>query len=284
MLDLHRVLSEGLNLQDATRLINYDLHWNPVRLMQRIGRVDRRMNPDIEAASSPTTPTKLRCAARSPTGTSCRPTNSTASSPSTAGSPQDPPDLQALRHRGPQAAADQDDYDDLKDFNAAYEGTTSPEETLRLELADLLRNDPALPPGWTFSRTASSPAARPSCHRHLFCWSLPVSRALPTSPATPTLGPPAPATSAGTSAMPPPEDVEPSAIAALIRPDAATPRHLATPRPALAEARDAVEKHIRNGYLKQIRRPPASSRSSKPGWTELMPAKPSLDDSRTFPA
>src|SRR5262249_13708012 len=43
------VLSEGLNLQDATRLINYDLHWNPVRLMQRIGRVDRRMNPEVEA-------------------------------------------------------------------------------------------------------------------------------------------------------------------------------------------------------------------------------------------
>ena len=43
------VLSEGLNLQDATRLINYDLHWNPVRLMQRIGRVDRRMNAEIEA-------------------------------------------------------------------------------------------------------------------------------------------------------------------------------------------------------------------------------------------
>ena len=32
------VLSEGLNLQDATRLVNYDIHWNPVRLMQRIGR------------------------------------------------------------------------------------------------------------------------------------------------------------------------------------------------------------------------------------------------------
>ena len=44
------VLSEGLNLQDATRLINYDIHWNPVRLMQRIGRVDRRMNPDFERA------------------------------------------------------------------------------------------------------------------------------------------------------------------------------------------------------------------------------------------
>ncbi|KKL05894.1 hypothetical protein LCGC14_2601470, partial [marine sediment metagenome] len=43
------VLSEGLNLQDATRLVNYDLHWNPVRLMQRIGRIDRRLEPDVEA-------------------------------------------------------------------------------------------------------------------------------------------------------------------------------------------------------------------------------------------
>ena len=43
------VLSEGLNLQDGTRLINYDIHWNPVRLMQRIGRVDRRMDPAVEA-------------------------------------------------------------------------------------------------------------------------------------------------------------------------------------------------------------------------------------------
>lgn len=42
------VLAEGLNLQDASRLINYDIHWNPVRLMQRIGRVDRRMNPAVE--------------------------------------------------------------------------------------------------------------------------------------------------------------------------------------------------------------------------------------------
>lgn len=42
------VLSEGVNLQDGTLLVNYDIHWNPVRLMQRIGRVDRRMNPVIE--------------------------------------------------------------------------------------------------------------------------------------------------------------------------------------------------------------------------------------------
>jgi len=35
------VLSEGLNLQDCDKIINYDLHWNPVRLIQRFGRIDR---------------------------------------------------------------------------------------------------------------------------------------------------------------------------------------------------------------------------------------------------
>ena len=35
------VLAEGLNLQDCDHLINYDLHWNPVRLIQRFGRIDR---------------------------------------------------------------------------------------------------------------------------------------------------------------------------------------------------------------------------------------------------
>ena len=35
------VLSEGLNLQDCDKIINYDLHWNPVRLIQRLGRIDR---------------------------------------------------------------------------------------------------------------------------------------------------------------------------------------------------------------------------------------------------
>lgn len=35
------VMSEGLNLQDGDVLLNYDLHWNPVRLIQRFGRIDR---------------------------------------------------------------------------------------------------------------------------------------------------------------------------------------------------------------------------------------------------
>jgi hypothetical protein len=35
------VASEGMNLQDASAVVNYDLPWNPVRVMQRVGRVDR---------------------------------------------------------------------------------------------------------------------------------------------------------------------------------------------------------------------------------------------------
>ena len=35
------VVSEGQNLQDCGRVLNYDLHWNPVRMIQRFGRVDR---------------------------------------------------------------------------------------------------------------------------------------------------------------------------------------------------------------------------------------------------
>ena len=42
------VLAEGLNRQGASCLINYELHWNMVRLMQRISRVDRRLDADIE--------------------------------------------------------------------------------------------------------------------------------------------------------------------------------------------------------------------------------------------
>ena len=46
------VLAEGVNLQDAALLINFDVHWNPVRMIQRAGRIDRRLNPAIEEATS----------------------------------------------------------------------------------------------------------------------------------------------------------------------------------------------------------------------------------------
>lgn len=43
-------ISEGQNLQDADLLVNFDIHWNPVRLIQRFGRIDRigSLNDNIQ--------------------------------------------------------------------------------------------------------------------------------------------------------------------------------------------------------------------------------------------
>lgn len=42
-------ISEGQNLQDCDFLVNYDIHWNPVRIIQRFGRIDRigSLNPAV---------------------------------------------------------------------------------------------------------------------------------------------------------------------------------------------------------------------------------------------
>lgn len=43
-------ISEGQNLQDCDYLVNYDIHWNPVRIIQRFGRIDRlgSVNPAVQ--------------------------------------------------------------------------------------------------------------------------------------------------------------------------------------------------------------------------------------------
>ncbi len=41
-------LSEGQNLQDCDLVINYDIHWNPVRVIQRMGRIDRLGSPNTK--------------------------------------------------------------------------------------------------------------------------------------------------------------------------------------------------------------------------------------------
>ena len=42
------VLAEGVNLQQARNIVNYDLPWNPMRLVQRSGRIDRIGSPHSE--------------------------------------------------------------------------------------------------------------------------------------------------------------------------------------------------------------------------------------------
>lgn len=266
------VLSEGLNLQDATRLINYDLHWNPVRLMQRIGRVDRRMNLAIEAAIVKAHPKQAPLRGKVAYWNFLPPADLDrllALYSRVAGKTLRISKLFGIEGR--KLLTDADDYDDLKDFNASYEGTTSPEEALRLELADILNADPDLAkrldgfPNRIFSGREAITASGT-----FFCWSLPVR----IRDADPALG-----AEAWTAA---PGDVrwyfrdaatgeiaeEPSRIADLVRSTSETVRHLATPRRALAEAREAVEKHIRNGYLKQMQAPVGVKPVLK-AWMEL---------------
>lgn len=133
------VLSEGLNLQDASLIVNYDVHWNPVRLMQRIGRVDRRLNPEVEAALG-------RDVANLKVGIfNFLP-------------PQELDELLGLLHRvsgkvvrisktlgieAPVLRPD-DEVEALRLFNETYEGEQSIEERLHLEMQDIQRDNPDL--------------------------------------------------------------------------------------------------------------------------------------------
>ena len=51
-------ISEGQNLQDCDTVINYDIHWNPVRIVQRFGRIDRigSRNPSVQMVNYWPTP------------------------------------------------------------------------------------------------------------------------------------------------------------------------------------------------------------------------------------
>jgi superfamily II DNA or RNA helicase len=162
------VLSEGVNLQDGTVIVNYDLHWNPVRLIQRIGRVDRRRNSKLEsqilsespqlAASRETIfirnflPPKaveklLRLQSR--VGTKAWRISATLGIPTG------------------KLLDELDDFDDVKvfdNFRKQLDGDLSPIETLRLKWLKMCSDDPQLlalvesiPNGIGATRSGTSP-------------------------------------------------------------------------------------------------------------------------------
>jgi superfamily II DNA or RNA helicase len=256
------VLSEGLNLQDAARLINYDLHWNPVRLMQRIGRVDRRMNPETEK--------KLI---------------------------KDHPDVKAIRGtveywnflppgeldellnlykrvsnktllisrtlgiEGKKLLRPEDDFAALKDFDHQYEGEPTVLETMHLEYQRLLAAHPDLGarlealPGRVFSGKAH---VQPGTHAVFFCFGLPgkdatVKDAVIEADAW-TL--PAGRTEWLLLDLQTGKVLEDAAaIDAFIHCEPETPRQCQIAQPTLAEARAKAEKHLKNGYLRQVQAP-----------------------------
>ena len=262
------VLSEGLNLQDASRMINYDIHWNPVRLMQRIGRVDRRMNPAVEQ----------RLVADHPEVASSRGKVSFWNFL--------PPDelnailtlytkvtqkilliSKTLGIEGKKLLTAEDDFDALKEFNHAYEGTKTAVEDMHLEYQALLQADPELEsrlkrlPGATFSgRKRPAKGARGV----FFCYALP---ALDKGAGEFT-------EEAGTTRWYL-YDLdrgaileEPGEIIASIRSKPETPRTCTTEEKTLVELRAKVEKHIKNSYLKRVDAPVGVKPALK-CWMEL---------------
>ncbi len=139
------VLAEGLNLQDAERLINYDLHWNPVRLMQRIGRVDRRVNQEIEKELLAAHPHLKTTRGRIVYWNFLPPDELDA--------------LLKLYNRvnrktlvisrtfgieGRKLLTPDDEFDPVREINEQYEGVESEIESLRLEYEQLVRQHPEL--------------------------------------------------------------------------------------------------------------------------------------------
>lgn len=249
------VLSEGLNLQDASRMVNYDIHWNPVRLMQRIGRVDRRMNPEVEkrlvndhpeVASSRgkvsfwnfLPPDELNAILTLYT----KVTQKTLLISKTFGI------------EGKKLLRPDDDYDALKEFNHAYEGTKTAVEEMHLEYQSLLLSDPALQdrlrgmPGGFFSGRQRT---RKGAAGVFFCYSLP---ALDKETGEFSH-------EAGTTRWYL-YDIdrntileEPGEIVGSIRSEPDTPRHTKMAGAALVDLRGKIEKHIKNAYLKRVDAP-----------------------------
>jgi superfamily II DNA/RNA helicase len=174
------VLSEGLNLQDATRLINYDLHWNPVRLMQRIGRVDRRMNPRIEAALIADHPSLAKERGRIIYWNFLPPNDldrllelyKKVSKKTLRIS-------KVLGIEGKQLLTPEDDYKALRDLNAKYDGQQTSIEKLRLEYQRIMKEEPGLAarldelPGQIYSGRTFPEGQRLSARGLFFCYALP---------------------------------------------------------------------------------------------------------------
>jgi hypothetical protein len=139
------VLSEGVNLQDATEIINYDIHWNPVRLMQRIGRVDRRLNEETEKEIV-AEDEKLKATRGTINIRNFLPTKELRRLITLHERVEQRVNLisKTLGIPGGKLLSESDMLDDVKVFNVflkEYEGEESPLETLRLEYLDLLQTD-----------------------------------------------------------------------------------------------------------------------------------------------
>jgi hypothetical protein len=262
------VLSEGLNLQDASRMINYDIHWNPVRLMQRIGRVDRRMNPEVEERLVRDHPEIKASRGKVSFWNFLPPEELNAIlSLYTRVTQKTLLISKTLGIEGKKLLTPEDDYEALKEFTHAYEGTKTVVEDMHLEYQALLQEDPALEarlkrlPGATFSgRKRPAKGTRGV----FFCYALP---ALDRESGEFN-------EEAGTARWylyDLDRDAileDPQEIIANIRSKSDTPRNCTAEEKTLIDLRAKVEKHIKNTYLKRVDAPVGVKPALK-CWMEL---------------
>lgn len=267
------VLSEGLNLQDASLMINYDLHWNPVRLMQRIGRVDRRLTPDTEEALLNDHP-ELKATRGKVHFWNFLP-------------PNELDDLLKLYQRvahkalriskifgieGSQLLTPDDDFQALKEFNLAYEGQTSPTEEMRLVYRDLLAAHPDLE-----AKLAEMPLRLFSGKENLASGTNPVGGAgavffcyqIPAADRNGDWGLEAGAAQWFLYEIESRKVIEdPDQINKVIKSEPETARRCATSQETLVEARKEVEKFINKNYLRP-RQAPLGQNPVLKAWMEL---------------
>jgi|APLak6261659701_1056019.scaffolds.fasta_scaffold00799_2 hypothetical protein len=256
------VLSEGLNLQDATRLINYDLHWNPVRLMQRIGRVDRRMNPETEArllADHPELKGQRGCIAFwnfLPPGELDellrlfqRVTSKTLVISRTLGI------------EGRKLLTPDDEFEPVKELNEQCDGNLSDSEHLRLEYNQLLQDHPELAaklPGMPLKVFSGKVSPQANVRALFFCYRIPRpdSALVETDSDEPRWSDAAGLTVwvcydlEGKRLL-----TEPGAITRLIRSEPDTTRHCSIEQAALMDLRKKAEKQLTTEYLKPLQAP-----------------------------
>ena len=254
------VLSEGLNLQDATRLINYDLHWNPVRLMQRIGRVDRRMDPQIEARIIADHPEEAELRGETAYWNFLP--------------PEELEDLLGLYKRvsgktlrisktfgieGKKLLKPDDDYEDLRNFSEAYEGKLSTTEQMHLELQKLLKDDPGLAdrlnglPMRVFSGKAHP---KENSRAVFFCYGLPGRNAAAEDDEKTAWSMETGLVQWYLYDLDAEKIIEDaSEIVEFVRCTPEEPRRCTMEQRTLSEIRADVDKHIKNTYLKKVQAP-----------------------------
>jgi superfamily II DNA or RNA helicase len=249
------VLSEGLNLQDASRMVNYDIHWNPVRLMQRIGRVDRRLNPTIEQALIGDHPEAAASRGKVTFWNFLPPDELNALLTLYTKVTQKTLMIsRTLGIEGKKLLTPEDDYAALREFNHAYEGTKTVVEEMHLEYQALLQDQPELAarlnvlPGAFFSgRKRPAKGTRGV----FFCYALPALDK-ETNEFTETAG----TTRWYLYEMEKSAILEePGEIIESLRCKPNTPRRCITEEKTLKDIRASVLKHIKDTYLKRVDAP-----------------------------